>query len=162
MRSRRGFTMIETLIVMAILMVIGALVYPQVSDLTSDVPASSMSATVRQIREQINYHAAVGDVPLSFEGFPSTVEEAWFRRGLPRDAWTHRPLKIQVVHGPKNAGEPNKKSFNVKPDGTAAGHTAWYNAANGSFCALVPRRGSEDEILDTFNLVNGGAGVGSG
>ena len=163
MRSRRGFTLIEALIVMAILTILGALVYPKLADLTADVPVSTMSATVRQIREQINYHAAIGDVPLSFEGFPSIVDEVWFaKRDLPPDAWTYEPLKIQVVHGPKNADQPNKKSFNVKPNGTAAGHTAWYNAANGSFCALVPRRGSEDEIRDAFILVNGVSGVGSG
>ena len=42
----------------------------------------------------------------------------------------------------------------MKKDGTAAGHTAWYNAANGSFCAKVPKVGTNDKILATFNVVN--------
>ncbi len=153
---RSAFTLIEVLITMSILMVLSALVYASVMSFTEDVPASTMSGTVHQIRQQIYYHASIGDVPMSMEGYPSTVDQTWFNRGmLPADVWTSQPLNVQVVHGPKQSSQPNKKTFNIKPDGTAAGHTAWYNAANGSFVVLVPRRGSEDAMLSTFNTVNG-------
>ena len=45
--------------------------------------------------------------------------------------------------------------FNVSPNGQATGHTAWYNAANGSFCVKVPNHGSEDDIQELFHRVNG-------
>lgn len=155
MRCRRGFTMIEVLIGMSILMVLTALVYPRVTVMSDDVPAATMRATVVQVRRQISYHGFLDDVPLSNEGFPNDIKPSWFRCGaLPHDAWVLQPLKIQVVHGPKNATEPNKKTFKVS-SGKATGHTAWYNAANGSFVALVPDQGSEDDILELFDYVNG-------
>ncbi len=156
MRSRRGFTLIELFIAMAIVLVLAAIIYPLLMDVTGDVESVTMAATVRTVRQRIQVHASMGDTPLSTEGYPNQVDPAWFPRlALPRDAWTLRPLFVQVVHGPKTATEPNNKTFNLKPNGLAAGHTAWYNAANGSFCAKVPNRGSEDDMLERFRRVNG-------
>ena len=156
MRRRRGITLIELLIVMAILAILAAIVQPMILDATGDVESITMAATVRAVRQRIEIHGSSGDTSLSIEGYPNQIVSNWFPRGvLPRDAWTRRPLFIQVVHGPKQATEPNSKTFNVRPDGQAAGHTAWYNAANGSFCVKVPNRGSEDDIQELFHLVNG-------
>ncbi len=156
MRSSHGFTLIELLIVIAILAILAAIVYPLAMDATGNVESVTMAATVRTVRERIGLHGSTGDTPLSTEGYPNQVDPDWFpRRALPRDVWTRRPLFIQVVHGPKQATEPNNKTFNLRSDGLAAGHTAWYNAANGSFCVKVPNRGSEDDIREMFLRVNG-------
>jgi len=156
MCSRRGFTLIELLIVIAILAILAAIVYPLIVDATGDVESVTMAATVRTVRQTIEVHGFSGDTPLSVEGYPNQVDPDWFpRRALPRDVWTHRPLFIQVVHRPKQVTEPNHKTFNLRTDGLPAGHTAWYNAANGSFCAKVPKRGSEDDILEMFRRING-------
>ncbi len=156
MRSSHGFTLIELLIVIAILAILAAIVYPLVVDAIGDVESVTMATTVRTVRERIELHGSTGDTLLSTEGYPNQIDPDWFtRRALPRDVWTHRPLFIQVVQGPKQATEPNNKTFNLRPGGLAAGHTAWYNAANGSFCAKVPNRGSEDEMLERFRRVNG-------
>ncbi|MHC4414052.1 MAG: type II secretion system protein [Planctomycetota bacterium] len=155
MRKRSAFTLIEVLIVMSILVVLAGVVYPIIADTAAMGGPTTMANTVRQVREQITYHAAVGDVPLSAEGHPNTIDPAWFAGGrLPEDAWTYRPLNIQVVHGAKDQVHPNNKSYQLRPDGQAAGHTAWYNASNGAFCARVPRIGTPDEILATYNYVN--------
>ena len=161
MRRRAGFTLIEILIAMAILLILAGIAYPRVAQLGELAPSTTMAVVVRQIRERIQFHAAVADVPLSTEGYPQTVDPRWFAGGrLPADGWTASTLKVQVVHGPKAASFPNRKSFVVRPDGRPAGQTAWYNAANGSFCALVPRKGTTDEILAVFNRVNGATGDG--
>ena len=159
MRNRAGFTLIEVLIVMSIMLILSAVVYPAYRELKVGTEGKTMAVTVRQVREQIRLHASIADGPLSFDGFPEEVDPAWFPgHRLPRDLWTFREFNIQVVAGPKVATAPNNKTFNLKPDGSAAGHTAWYNKANGAFCIKVPNQGSEDHIHDVFDLVNRNAG----
>jgi prepilin-type N-terminal cleavage/methylation domain-containing protein len=162
MRKRRGFTLIEVFIAMAIIMVLSGIVYPLMADVGDLASSASMASTVRQVREKVIYHTVFGDTPMSPEGYPNSVEPAWFATGkMPRDVWTDQPLNVQVVHGPKNATCPSNGSFVIKPDGRPAGHTAWYNAANGSFCVKVPKLGTRDERLELFNRVNGSRPSGS-
>ena len=156
MSSRRGFTLIEVLIVVAILLVLAGIVHPLVDRVGDQARPAVMATTVRQVRDQIRYHAGLGDGPMSAEGFPNSIEPAWFTAGMmPEDVWTRRPLSIQVVHGSKDATVPPKVTFVIKPDGRPAGHTAWYNAANGSFCIRVPKLGTPPEQQALFAEVNG-------
>lgn len=156
MRSRRGFTLIEVLIVMAMLSILAALVYPAYTDVTVDAQGAVVRVMVRNIREKIQFHQSIGDVALSPDGHPDDVLRDWFPgRELPTNPWTSSVLKIQTVHGPKDATEPNHKTFQVNSDGKVSDHTAWYNMANGSFCVLVPDRGSEQYILELFRSING-------
>lgn len=159
MRSRRGFTLIEILIVMSMLLVLAALAYPSFTHITLDAEQIRVVLTVRNVRDQIQLHRSIGDVSLSQDGHPDEVPANWFPGGrMPSDPWTSNELKIQVVNGPKAATEPNRKTFKINSNGKPAGHTAWYNRANGSFCIKVPDRGSEQEILDLFHSINGTTG----
>jgi prepilin-type N-terminal cleavage/methylation domain-containing protein len=154
--KRSAFTLIEVLIAMAILLVLTGIVYPLVADVNDLARPAIMGTTVRQVREKIIYHTATGDFPMSPEGYPNSVEPAMFASGvMPADVWTEHPLTVQVVHGPKTAECPSNKSFVIRPDGAPAGHTAWYNAANGSFCVKVPKRGTPEEIAELFGRING-------
>ncbi len=156
MRKRSAFTIIEILIVSAILVVIAGIAYPLVAGIPRNVQTVTMTGVVRLIRQKILYHAAVGDVPLSMEGYPNTIDPEWFRNGLiPRDVWTKRPLKIQTVHGSKDRTVPNHKTFKLPHSNGVGEHTAWYNAATGAFVALVPKIGSDADMREMFNLVNG-------
>ena len=138
------------------LSILGALVYPVYMDVTIDAERAVVTVTVRNVRDKIQLHQSIGDVALSPFGHPDDVESDWFPgRRLPTDPWTSSELKIQVVEGPKNATEPNHKTFRINPKGKPTGHTAWYNKANGSFCMKVPDRGSEQEILELFRSING-------
>lgn len=156
MRKRSAFTIIEILIVSAILLVLAGIVYPLVAELPRNVQTVTMTGVVRLIRQKILYHAAVADVPLSREGYPNTIDPAWFGNGLlPQNVWTKRPLKIQTVHGSKDRMVPNHKTFKLPRSNGVGQHTAWYNAATGAFVALVPKIGSEADMRGMFNLVNG-------
>ncbi len=156
MRKRSAFTIIEILIVSAILIVIAGIVYPLVAEIPRNVQTATMTGVVRLIRQKILYHAAVGDVPLSQEGYPNTIDPGWFRNGLiPQDVWTKRPLRIQTVHGAKDQTIPNHKTFKLPRSNRVGKHTAWYNAATGAFVARVPKIGSEADMREMFNLVNG-------
>ena len=155
MRSHSGFTLIEVLIVMALLTILSAIAYPKLHMLQVDTEGRAMAATVRHVREQIQLHASIADVPLSYDGYPSHIDPAWFPGHiLPRDPWTYKQLKIQIVEGPKDATEPNNKTFRINGNGGIAGHSAWYNRSNGAFCIKVPDAGSEDDIQEMFHLVN--------
>ncbi len=155
MRKRSAFTIIEILIVSAILVVIAGIAYPLVAGIPRNVQTVTMSSVVRLIRQKILYHAAVGDVPLSMEGYPNTIDPEWFTNGLPQDVWTKRPMKIQTVHGAKDQTIPMDKTFKLPKSNGVGEHTAWYNAATGAFVALVPKIGSEADMREMFNLVNG-------
>jgi prepilin-type N-terminal cleavage/methylation domain-containing protein len=155
MTKRRGFSLIELLIAMAILMVLSGAVYPVMADIGDLSRPAAMAVTVRQVRAKIIHHTGHGDTELSSEGYPSRVEPAWFGNGMPADVWTNQPLSVQVVHGSKDATRPANESFVIRPDGRPAGHTAWYNAANGAFCVKVPKVGTKDERLELFNRING-------
>jgi len=156
MRKRSAFTIIEILIVSAILLVLAGIVYPLVAELPRNAQTVTMTGVVRLIRQKILYHAAVADVPLSREGYPNTIDPAWFGNGLlPQNVWTKRPLKIQTVHGSKDRMVPNHKTFKLPRSNGVGQHTAWYNAATGAFVALVPKIGSEADMRGMFNLVNG-------
>jgi prepilin-type N-terminal cleavage/methylation domain-containing protein len=156
MARRTGFTLIEVLIAMAIVLVMAGVVYPVFADFNDSARDAIMATTVRQIRERVIYHTAVADCPMSAEGYPDEVEAIWFPGGrMPVDVWTSRPLNVQTVHGGKDATQPNNLAFIIKKDGTAAGHTAWYNASNGSFCVMVPRLETDEEIQTLFEQING-------
>ena len=156
MQSRAGFTLIELLIAMAIMLILSAIAYPKVVGLKDNAQGTILATTVHQVRREIQLHMSIADVALSDEGFPEKVDPAWFPgRRLPRDPWTYGQFKIQIVAGPKDASEPNNKTFQLKGDGGFTGHTAWYNKSNGAFCVKVPDRGSEADILELFRLING-------
>jgi prepilin-type N-terminal cleavage/methylation domain-containing protein len=156
MRSRAGFTLIELLIALAIVLILSAVVYPKFAGFQSDAQGSMLATTVHRVRQKIELHMSIADVTLSPEGYPDEVHPAWFPgRSLPKDPWTSSLLKIQIVAGPKDASEPNNKTFKLIKGGGFTGHTAWYNKSNGAFCLKVPDVGSEDDILQKFRLING-------
>ena len=133
MRKRSAFTIIEILIVSAILIVIAGIVYPLLAEIPRNVQTVAMTGVIRLIRQKILYHAAVGDVPLSQEGYPNTIDPAWFRNGLlPQDVWTKRPLKIQTVHGSKDRTIPNHQTFKHPRSHSVGAHTACSTAATSA------------------------------
>ncbi len=64
MRSRAGFTLIEILIVMAILLILSAIIYPQYIGLKNDAQGTMLATAVHQVSEKIQFHASIADVTL--------------------------------------------------------------------------------------------------
>lgn len=158
MSARRGFTIVELMIVLTIVFILVGIAYPIMNGVEEQAETTAMAMTVRRVRQQIWYHATVGDTPLSGGGYPEGVRPTWFEEDtLPAHPATGEPLKLQEVSGGKSEIYPNQKSFNVNErKNSAAGHTAWYNRANGAFCLKVPREGSPEQILARFYEVNAG------
>ncbi len=149
MSNRSAFTLIDTLIALVITAILASMVLPRARQLTGLSETAAMAETVRLVRSAIRYHAAVGDVEVSKEGFPKEIHESWFRGQPPQSYWTGEPFKIQTVHGPKERRSPNKKTY----DPGSGAPTAWYNASNGSFCAYVPKGAvlNEDALFEAVN-----------
>jgi type II secretory pathway pseudopilin PulG len=147
-----AFTLIELLIIVSVLGILAAIVAPMISNSSDQARIEAIASNVSQIRADIIYHAGVADVPLSAGGSPTMVQAAWFRGGqLPEHAWTGAPMVVQVVNGAANAVYPAVKVFNPMIAGATS---AWYNAINGAFCALVPPDDTDAKTLARFNAAN--------
>ena len=148
MRKPAGYTLIEILAVVTILGILGAIVVPQVSDLGGLSRPRVMASTVRHVRQQITYHAAI-----SSGGYPLDPDPMWFRDGrMPKHLWTDRPIIVESVDGYWDEVYPPEMDFDLADPDAANG---WYNATNGEFCVLVPHQGTDEATEDLFYLVNG-------
>lgn len=149
---RRGMTLVELMIVIAMLAILAAVVIPMFGT-TSDVARTeAMASNAKQIKSLIVHHAGAKDVPLSPGGFPAVVGGAWFKMGhLPEHSWTGTPLIIETVLQASDVVYPANKTFDPN---VAGAPNAWYNAANGRFCVRIPAQGSGAATLQLFNDVN--------
>ncbi len=155
MRVCRGFSLVEVLLVIAILAILSAMVYPVLAEVEQTSRATAMAVAVRDVREQIALHAALGTRPLAPSGFPAAPDRAWFFEGdFPVHVWSGAPMTLELVDGPESRIYPDDKSYDASSDGGTTRPTAWYNSANGSFCVRVPRAATESETLAVFYRVN--------
>ncbi len=150
MKHRHGFTLLEILAVVSILGILAAMVLPQVGSAAEEARNAALAANVVHVRKQIAYHAAIGDVALSEEGFPDTIDPSWFMFGrMPKHAWAGSSIRVKVKDKPADEVYPEEKTY--EPDE----ENAWYNTTNGAFCVLIPDIiEDEAEIIAVFNQAN--------
>lgn len=152
MCNRNAFTLVELLIIMALLSILAAIVVPKMTSATDTSRIAAMASNVQLIRGQIAMHAARADVAMSEQGFPTQVHADWFPKNtLPEHAWTGDTLRIEVVNGDADDVFPASKTYNTAD---ANAKDAWYNTANGAFCVRIPPQSNAAETLDVFNLAN--------
>jgi general secretion pathway protein G len=92
MRARKGFTLVEILIVVVILGILAAIVIPQFSDASTQSKLSSCRTTLQSLRSQIElYKIQHNDIPpaiLTFEAQMTTYSDANGGTAAAKDA-TH-------------------------------------------------------------------------
>lgn len=142
---RRGFTLIELIIVILILGVLGALVIPYYSRGADQAIESTLSSSVRTIRQMIEHqHAKNG-------AYPATIEASWFGGGkVPKHPDNKASIATIDVDSQPGQTHPAEKVLTG-----SVGGAYWYNPANGQFHARVTDQGSEAATLKSYNLVNG-------
>ena len=147
-----AFTLIEILIVVAIIGILATIVFAKFSSMLNYGKAESMSVSVTHIRELIELKAATRDGAIAPSGFPAQINPAWFQLNrLPYHTWTNDPMIIDTVAGAADEIYPAVKTFD--PDVVGASNT-WYNTTNGHFCVRVVDEGDDDDTLDSFNTAN--------
>lgn len=142
--ARRGFTLVEILIVVVILGILASIVVPQFSSATAQSKAVATASIVRTVQSKV-----VEDYAMTGE-FPTTIEDDWFVEGaLPNNplAPEQRSPMIRYEAAGRTATHPAVKVV-------AATGAFWFNTDNGSFRALVPAQDSEPLTLDLYNQAN--------
>jgi general secretion pathway protein G len=150
--KRRAFTLIEILIIVVILGILAAMVFPPYSSLVAESRAKSAASNVQKVREMIEIHSNSGDYPVAPSGHPDDIYSTWFTRDvLPENPWAGEPIVVDVVAAGAADRYPAVKIFD--PD-TPGADSAWYNTDNGCFAILVPAQNNDAETLALFNLAN--------
>jgi prepilin-type N-terminal cleavage/methylation domain-containing protein len=145
-------TFIELMIVVSILGIMAAILYPIIGSTGDEARCETLANNVAHVRSLLVVHASLGDVARSSSGYPLTIDNAWFKSGrMPEHAFCGMTMNVQIVNGPDALYFPASKTFNPAAVGAI---NAWYNTANGSFCALVPPMNTDAMTLDAFNQVN--------
>ena len=145
-------SLIELMIVVSVLAILAAIVVPMFGS-TSDVARTeAMASNAIQIKRLIIQHAGARDVPLSAQGYPQSIDGAWFNMGhLPDHSWSNGPIIIEVVNAAADQIYPAVKTFDP---GVVGDKSAWYNITNGRFIVRVPTQSSAPSTLHLFNSVN--------
>jgi len=141
MRHRHGFTLIEILIVVAILAVLAAAVIPQVASSTETAKESALEYNVKVMREQAQIYQAhhFGDLPaIQDDNLPQLIgaTNVHGEIGASGDDYPLGPYVIEAI--PVNPFDESNKVTAVtvhgqKPTRAVGGLGGWqYDESNGA------------------------------
>jgi prepilin-type N-terminal cleavage/methylation domain-containing protein len=151
-RSSHGMTLIELMIVVSMLAILAAILVPMFGTTSDMARTEAMASNAVQIKSMIIHHAGLRDVPLSAQGYPQSIDGAWFKMGrLPDHSWTNGQVAVEVVSLAASEVYPASKTFDPSIPGAKS---AWYNTANGRFVVRIPAQSSAAATLQLFNNVN--------
>ena len=139
-----GFTLVEILIVVAILGILAALVAPRYLKASADSKAQAAATTVIAVQSKINESEALTG------SFPAAIDPTWFAdNALPSNPYdpTHATPILYDTSASTEITHPRIKF--IRNNGAF-----WYNPNNGRFHALVSRQPSNDETLALYNSAN--------
>lgn len=158
---RKGFTLVEILIVVVILGILAAIVIPQFTNASTAAKASSVQSQLQTLRSQIELYKNQHN-----NAYPTAT-------GLATGAWDWDKLTLFTdidggtaaakntatghIYGPY-VQQPSKNPFTVDKTAVAAaaaadGSVAWVMDANGTLRAAVPTAIATEQNMDTTNDV---------
>jgi len=129
-RSKKGFTLVEILIVVIILGILAAIVVPQFTEASSDAKLSNLTTNLQSIRAQLELYR------LHHNGsYPTNISD-----GLTKATTSAGVVDAAGAYGPYMQQFPANPFIDVaadavKTDGVAG--SGWsYTAASGAFIAF--------------------------
>ncbi|MCK4874162.1 MAG: hypothetical protein KAS72_15675 [Phycisphaerales bacterium] len=143
---------IDTLVALMLAGLLGGLVLHDRQAEQSDEDLHLLRSELRRIEQQVAYHTAVVDVPMTGRGFPTTIDPEWFGGLLPKNTLVRddRPwLELATAEQADLAHPP----IRVLLDQTYA--SFWYNPYQGVVRARVPADVSDEKALGDYNSANG-------
>lgn len=153
MIAKRGFTLVEIMIVVALLGILAAIVVPQFSSNTSEAKVSALSSNLAAIRKQVElyrYHhqeqwpAAVSEAGADFIRRMTTKTDAAGNAGT-----QYGPYFLRMPANPFN----NLDTVRVGDAGAGANTHGWrFDPATGQFQADDNIDANVDGILDHVGL----------
>jgi len=147
-KQRRGFTLVEILIVVVILGILASIVIPQFSSATGQSRAVATASIVRTVQAKVLENYAVGG------SYPATISDDWFVEGSlpinPLATYQKTPVVLYDAAATSDMTHPAAKIV-------AATGAFWYNPTNGTFRALVPAEDTLPETLALYNRANSSA-----
>jgi general secretion pathway protein G len=134
-KSRKGFTLVEILIVVIILGILAAIVIPQFTNASQDARRSSLASTVQSVRSQVElYKLQHGDTLPNILGAAADNSDDHWKAFTTQSQW---PVGSTNNFGPYMQSAPSNQlmSSSAVADGTAAvsaGFVYDYAGGNGT------------------------------
>ncbi len=133
MRTQKGFTLVEILIVVVILGILAAIVIPQFTDASTEAKNSSLCSDLQTVRSQIQlYKIQHNDIPPVFATFEAQMTQYSDVNGSTQDT-----NDVDYCYGPylqKIPTNPFTNSSTITNDGGVTVDGGW-DYVNGSFHA---------------------------
>ncbi len=148
-RARRGFTLVEILIVVVILGVLAAIVVTSFGGVDLEARSSAAQSDLKHMQTQVMLEAQANG-----GGFPDEISNdmltEWFGRVRPHPFSTgETPLGVETDEsGDSSMTHPAEKLIAEDSFGW------WYNPTNGVIRSRVPDQGADEVNLDLYRLVN--------
>ncbi|OWY72864.1 hypothetical protein B7486_00530 [cyanobacterium TDX16] len=123
MKAKRGFTLVELLIVVIILGILAAVVIPQFTDASTDARSSSLTFNLREVRKQIDLykHQHNGNPP-PLADFVNQMTKKTDAAGTVSATGKFGPYLQRIPNNPFTVGGTGNDVTNT----AAAANKAWY------------------------------------
>jgi len=117
MKSKKGFTLVEILIVVVILGILAAIVIPQFTNASSEAKLSTLKSNLQAVRAQIQlYKIRNLDAPPSVAGFATEMDP--YLERIPVNPFTNTNTVGAWDSGSPWEFDPNDGSFRAGDGGT--------------------------------------------
>ncbi len=142
--AKKGFTLLELLLVVIILAILAAITVPQVVESSREAQVASAQASLHAIRIKLDeQYQLTGE-------WPTKIENSWFLGNTPpKSPWKslHRGEAANTF-GDADWIHPRTK-ITQNHD-----YPYWYNNLNGSIRIRVPQQGDANTTVAFYNRVN--------
>jgi hypothetical protein len=144
--------LIDTLIAAMLVAILSGVVWQQRQQESHMAKVDAVQQAVRAIQSQAFYRGAVGDAPVTANGYAKRMDPAWFEGHTPRNLLVQGEYLPWIEIVQDKAADLFNPSY-ILGDG---GHAEfWYNPKRGQVRARVPMQMTQEDTLDLYNLVNG-------